>query len=317
MSWFKITILLCLLILLLSHIVESYEYEIAIIKTKSNKAYDEAVAGFMSQMRSIGYINGQNIQSIEYDLDKAKNNEQEIIRRIRETPSSLILAVGTSATKFAVRNFTRIPVVYVMVLDNSQIKEGNNITGVVMQISGEDRIKKISEALPSIQNIGIIHSDKYPLGLLQEIAEACTKRHIALIEEKVQSETEVSEALMNIYTKIDALLLIPDANVGNIRTASGKETQRFINKFTLQHKIPLIGFTPEHIKNGALLAITVNFKDMGAQAADIAKQILDGQSVQQIAIQQARPFLYINAKIATFLKIEIPHEVKSIARILE
>ena len=36
--------------------------------------------------------------------------------------------------------------------------------------------------------------------------------------------------------------------------------------------------TPEHIKNGALMAITVNFADMGAQAADIAKNILKNQS---------------------------------------
>jgi putative ABC transport system substrate-binding protein len=283
------------------NVAVGYSQEIAVIKTSSNRAYEQAVEGFVNKIKELGYPH----RIAYYDLKE--EDPAEVKQIVVDAPSELILSVGTGATKFVsgVPEFSEIPIVFVMVLDADKAT-GSNITGVLMQVSGEKQIQTIQAAIPTVESIGVIYSNSGPKELVQEAETACQRLGVKMVEKVIEEETEVPVALRDLSGMIDALWLVPDANVGNRRTASGKQTIRYIYKFTLENKIPLIGFTPDHVSKGGLLGITINFQDMGRQAGEIADQIIKGTAPSQIDVARADPFIQLNLKTAEYLGLDIP-----------
>ena len=78
--------------------------------------------------------------------------------------------------------------------------------------------------------------------------------------------------------------------------------------WTLQHNIPVVGFSPGLVKSGALVAAYLQYTDMGQQAGRLAGTLLTnpkspvlGTSMVPTRIHQA-----VNQKTAKFLGISLP-----------
>ncbi len=99
-------------------------------------------------------------------------------------------------------------------------------------------------------------------------------------------------------------MLIPDS------TVLTNESIGFILETALAKRVPVIGFSPEFTRLGALLSLSVSYGEVGRETGLLAKRILDGDRklpAKPIPIERLK--ITVNLKTARFLGIEFPKDV--------
>jgi ABC-type uncharacterized transport system substrate-binding protein len=86
----------------------------------------------------------------------------------------------------------------------------------------------------------------------------------------------------------------------------GPETAKYILLFSLRKNIPFVGFSPQFAKAGALLAVYGNYRDMGRQAAFIAKKVLHNKDPEYRYIEPRKTGIAVNEKAARALNVSFP-----------
>ena len=135
------------------------------------------------------------------------------------------------------------------------------------------------------------------------IAQAATQS-FQLQAFPVESEKDVPQQLRSLVGSTDALLLMPDA------TVLTNESIGYILETSLARRVPVIGFSPEFTRLGALLSVSVSYGEVGRETGVLAKRILEGDRklpAKPIPIERLK--ITVNLKTARFLGIEFPKEV--------
>jgi putative ABC transport system substrate-binding protein len=102
--------------------------------------------------------------------------------------------------------------------------------------------------------------------------------------------------------RIDALWSVADSTV----FASDRSIE-FLLRQTLQYKIPFMGLSPAFVKAGALLALSVDYRDIGWQCGEQAALVLHGRTPASLPVTTPRRVtLYINTNVARAIGVEIP-----------
>jgi putative ABC transport system substrate-binding protein len=120
----------------------------------------------------------------------------------------------------------------------------------------------------------------------------------------VESDKDVPQQLRSLLASADALLLVPDS------TVLTNESIGFILETSLARRVPVIGFSPEFTRLGALLSLSVAYGEVGRETGVLAKRILDGDRklpARPIPIDRLK--ITVNLKTARFLGIEFPKDV--------
>ncbi len=274
--------------------------EVVILKSSDIAAYNQAINGFKATLPA-------HMTLTEYDLQGDLEKGRKFARKIRASDPALVLAVGLKAAKSAQLEIVDIPVVYSMVLDPTKYGLTTpNMTGVLLEIPLERQLSAIHSALPEVRRIGALYDPAKTATTITE-AQRLTKRDsIELIANPVSHEREVPAALRTILGSIGALWLVPDS------TVLTDESLRFILNAALEQHVPVIGFSREFARSGALLCLSVNYSDIGRQAGQLARKILDGRLTMPVKpVSPERIDLSLNLKTARFLGIEIPKELEN------
>ena len=271
--------------------------EIAILKSSSISAYDQAITGFKSTAPS-GVIYS------EYDLQGDLEQGRKLAKKIRASEASLVVAVGLKAALAAKLEIVDIPIVYMMILDPSKHNlTAPNMTGTLLEIPAERQFKILRTFLPDLHRVGTLSNSGNQAKLKDTIAQAAAQS-FQLQAFPVDSEKEVPQQLRTLLGAADALLLVPDS------TVLTNESIGFILETSLARRVPVIGFSPEFTRLGALLSLSVSYGEVGRETGLLAERILDGDRklpAKPIPIERLK--ITVNLKTARFLGIEFPKEV--------
>ena len=272
--------------------------EVAILKTADLAAYNQAVAGFKAAMPSATTF-------VEYDMKGDLARGQNLARKIRTSDAALLFAVGVKAAQVAKLEVTDIPVVFCMVLDpDKHDLKAANVTGVRLEVPIERQLNTIRTVLPSLKRLGVLYDPEKTGPLVEAARRQARSMGVELIVRQVRTDKDVPGTLRMLLLQVDALWLIPDSTVVT------EATLKYVMSTALDSNLPVIGFSAELVRSGALLGMSVNYEDVGQQAGLLAKKILN---------DQAGPFsdtyfperlrLSLNLKVAKFLGITIPPAV--------
>ena len=271
--------------------------EIAILKSSSISAYDQAITGFKSTAPS-GVIYS------EYDLQGDLEQGRKLAKKVRASEASLVVAVGLKAALAAKLEIVDIPIVYMMILDPSKHNlAAPNMTGTLLEIPAERQFKILRAFLPDLRRVGMLSNSSNQAKLKDKIAQAAAQS-FQLQPFSVDSEKEVPQQLRALLASTDALLLVPDT------TVLTNESIGFILETSLARRVPVIGFSPEFTRLGALLSLSVSYGEVGRETGLLAKRILDGDRklpARPIPIDRLK--ITVNLKTARFLGIEFPKDV--------
>ena len=234
----------------------------------------------------------------------SKMKDKDIVKEIRKSNPSIILSIGMDALKI-IKDIDDIPVIYLMVPNpQSVLERAENITGVRMNISQEDQVSSFLKAVPSMKNIGLIYNPDETGYLAQRAIEACRKAGLNPIAGEVRAAREAPSEIKKMEGEIDGFWMLPDVK------AFSPETIEYLFLFTIKNRVPIFTFSGKYLESGALISIGMDSFDMGAQAGEMALEILSGKSISEIRPADARKEdISINLKVSGKLGISIDEDL--------
>ena len=125
---------------------------------------------------------------------------------------------------------------------------------------------------------------------------------LELIAMPVSAAEKLQETLDHHKKKLEALWSVADSTV----FASDRAIEFLLRK-TLEYRLPFMGLSPPFVKAGALLALSVDYADVGAQCGEQAAQVLAGRPPPSLPITAPRRVtLYLNSNVAKAIGVVIP-----------
>lgn len=266
--------------------------EIAVIKSQDLPIYQQALDGFKKIYRG---------KTREYDLKGRPDESAEIIMAIKRDPPDLILTIGLLAARMAKENFPQTPIVFCMVYDPVRLSlSGENITGVSLETNPMETLIRIKDFFPGLKRIGVLFDPVKSGKTVNQAMIAAQRSGLTLVTEEVTSGKQVPDALRVIQNKIDLLWMIPDSTVVTA------ESIDFIFLTALENNTPVISFSDEMVRKGAVMAILPDYRAVGEQAGRLVIDVLKGKSPAKIPVSFAEKIrTLLNPGIAKKMGIEL------------
>lgn len=276
--------------------------EVVVLQSFNILPYNEAVAGFESVYK------GTVVKMV---LAEA-GDSGSLVEKISDLRPVMVLAVGLEAFTLA-SEIKTIPVVSLMVLDppKSAFSQGN-ITTVLMSIPPEKQLAVLGEALPGAKTIGLVYDPARSGKNVARAREAATKRGLALLAREADDPRQVPLRIDALRGKIDAYWMLPDLTVVT------PETVEYLLLFSLEEGVPILTFSEKYVEMGALLSVGIDTFDMGAQAGELASEVISRaeEKTDGGAVWPRKSAVVINVRVAEKLGIKIGERVIRKAKII-
>ena len=268
--------------------------DVAAIVGENNSIYYSVLEGFKSACNS---------SVREYPMRGSQSEGETIVNLLKSQPPKLIFAIGNKAAQLANTSLSATPIVFSLAVNPVKYGlTGDNICGISLNVSPRDQLMMLKKVAPSIQKVGVIYNPESNANVVDEARSVGRSLGIEIVASKVNSTAEVSDTINSLSGKIDAFWMIVDPLVSNM------DVLKRLLLFTLSEKIPLMVPAQPFVDGGGLLAVTVDYTNMGKQAGEIANQILSGSKTPKSYGVQAPSGtgLSINLKTAKTIGLEIP-----------
>ncbi len=271
----------------------SFSATFAVIKSQNLSMLNEAITGFKVKCKG---------EYLDYDLEGNVEKGKMVFEDVLKKKPDVVITFGEFASGLGKRYIENIPLVFSMVTDpNIYNLEGKNITGVTRIAPTHIVLKSLKAIIPEVEKVGIIYNPKNTGKTVEQAINEAKAFNLQILAAKVDSEKDAERAFKIFAASggIDAFWLIPDPTV---------ITQTFfkiIRDYTFTNKLPLLAYSPEFVKAGALMALSPAYTTIGEQTCNTALQILDGTSPNQIPVFYPKVFiLNFNLAVAKQLGFE-------------
>ena len=237
---------------------------ILLLKSRESPQYNEAVDGLMDEWKK---------QPTAWDIQRRTLTEAGVA----DAPlDAVVVAVGTEAAQWAVEHTTGT-VVFCMVANARQNllaplsdQDRARVTGVTLNVPAQTQFEALHELLPDAKRVGIIYDPKKSARSVEEARAAAAALGLEVVTREVTGEAALTEATAWIAGRVDVLWATVDSTVFNSRSA------QFVLAEMLKRKIPVMGFSENMVKAGALLAPRVSYAGVGRQTAALLAAVLAG-----------------------------------------
>lgn len=287
--------------------------ETAVLKIGTTQIMDHpslnmAREGFEERLTELGvkyevdYQNaGGDIATSQLITEKFVSNNYDMIYAI-STPSA-------QAAQNAAKE-SKTPVVFTAVTDAISAglvdsEKGSDYVTGVLDATSDENVKELLELAKSVKNDKNTTTVIYNTGEANSIAQVDQIKKVGaeiglnVVEIGISALTDIDQAMEVAASKGDSLFLISD----NLLASSMDMVAQKANDKGLVTVTPIASF----VESGALISIGIDYKQLGMDAADMAKQILvDQKPVSEIAVSESL-VLYrdINQKTAEILGIDL------------
>jgi putative ABC transport system substrate-binding protein len=177
----------------------------------------------------------------------------------------------------------------------------------MLEVPLDRQIKMIRTFLPALHRVGTLYDPKKSASKMKDAERQGSAASMELQGFPVDSEKDLPQQLRTLLWNTEALWLLPDS------TVLTNESIHFILESALAQHVPVIGFSPEFTRLGALLSLSVNYGEVGRETGLLARRVLDGEkplSLKPVPID--RLMITVNMKTARFLGLSFPKELNGL-----
>ncbi len=162
---------------------------------------------------------------------------------------------------------------------------------------------------PEKQDVGVLLGPS-TLGQLPLLRSAAKQTRFELAVEKVEREADVIPALNRLLPNSSVFFAFPDPLVHNRATIQG------VLLTTYRHRVPVVGFSVNYVRAGALVAVYTSPTQIGQQAAEIIQAAAAERGRALPAPRHPRYFsVATNTQVARSLGLEIEGEASLIEKL--
>jgi len=291
------------------------QHSVVVIKSLEAKPYEEAFLGFKETLVDKGFRPSFR----EYAYSGSQNDGANILADLSTHKPALVVTLGSAATTLLHRQVRDVPIVFCMVLNpvasgfvQSMQSTQNNLTGASLDIPTKIQFETLKAVVPHVKTVGVLYNPRETGEVVEPAVQAAAELGLALIASPVASNDRLPAAVEGLQTRVDALWSVADSTV----FASDRSIE-FLLRQTLQHKIPFMGLSPAFVKAGALLALSVDYHDVGRQCGEQASLVLSGRAPASLPVTTPRRVtLYLNMNVARAIGVDIPASTTAEAIIL-
>lgn len=272
------------------------------------------LAGFKDRMRSLGWIEGSNLEYLVLAADGFVERLDALAQQMVMENVDVIVA-GPPPSAVAARKATRtIPIVMGNVPDPvalglvaSLARPGGNVTGVSSQTSAlvGKQFEVLKAIAPGAKRFGVLYNEKNPsTGAFREAAtRAATSMRVALVESRANDPGELGAAVQRLAREGAQAVVVPaDPMMLGARGV--------LNSLLGTARLPAAFANSDHALDGALLSYAPDIVENFRMAAVYVDRILKGANPAELPIEQPTRFeLVINMKTARALGLTVPAAV--------
>jgi len=286
---------------------------IGILAVTAPEANAIRLRAFREGLRSVGYIEGQNVK-FEYRWAEAHTGRLPELagELIRDRVAVLVTAGGTASALAAKAATGEIPIVFGIGTNPVELglvaslnRPGGNVTGVTslnMELAPK-RLELLHELLPSVTSMALLVNPAAPANaepitrLSQAAAQALGLQLHTVHASSDRDFDAVFERLTQL--RIGALVIGPDT----FFTSHSEQ----LAKLTVRHAIPAIYQYREFAAAGGLMSYGSSETEYYRLVGTYAARVLKGDKPADLPVQQSTKVeLFLNLKTAKALGITIP-----------
>lgn len=227
--------------------------------------------------------------------------------------AQLVMAVGVAAAEAVAALPGRTPVLAVLVPRAWYEKSGlaqdaehgrRAVSALYLDQPFERQARLIRIAFPEANRVGAVLSEAQR-GLVDEIAAALRAQKLDFVPALLEKNQRLSAALDTVLAESDLLLAVPDARVFNSATAQSI----FLTSY--RYRAPVLGYSRSLTRAGALLSLHSSPAQIGRQAAEWLRKLLDDPPLR--LPRPAYPAYFgvsVNEQVARSLGFAVPPETE-------
>lgn len=287
-------------------------YTVGVVQLIDNGAFSDMRDGFIDRLRERGYTEDK-CEILVRNAQGDSTTVNTIISDLVASKVDLIATIATPATLAAIGAETDIPTVFIAVSDpigtgviDDWDKITHNATGTSNPIPIEGIFNLADKLTPGNEKYGFIYSPSQSNAVSTVNAAKAYLDSAAIPYEEVTvtNSSEVQTAASSLIGKVDAFFIPNDSVI--------QDAMPVVTEIARENKIPVYGSSSVMPASGALASLAIPDRDIGAQSADMAIQILSGTPVTEVpSVAVEATEIAINTTTAEALGITIPEDIAS------
>jgi len=289
------------------------KFKVGLMQITDHGMLNNTRDGFLSEMESLGYKDGENIEFVQENAEGDPQTVNLIINKFIQDKVDLVLTISTPCTQPAIAKIHDQPVVFATVGDpfiigagKSEYDHKSNVTGIYTPTPMHKVVDMAKELLPEAKHIGCLYDPGHTnsvhyFSLLK--AKIDKEPDLSLTSVHVTNSSEVYTAALSLIPKgVDAIILVPDNIV-----YSALES---VVKAGTSKNIPVIASDIDRLESGVLAALGYDFRTSGEKAAHVADKILQGRNPADIPFYKlSQTHSALNLDTAKNLGVTVPPEL--------
>jgi len=280
---------------------------VAVGQIVEHQALDTLRESLKKGLGNQGFVEGKNLTWTYENAQGNPTTAVQISHKLTSLQPSVIVTLSTPMTQAVASATTTIPIVFGAVTDPevAKLTGHSNITGLTDYVPPQQQLDLIKTVLPELKALGVIFNsgEANSQKQVKEIKALCEQEGIKVVEATVSKTSDVVSVVKTLIGRVDAILLPTDNTV-----ISALES---IVKISGDHKIPVFGSDVDIVRRGALAAYGVDWQESGLALAKMVGNLLNGQSVEAVPIQNPdKLLLYINLETAKKMEISISEDLQ-------
>lgn len=273
---------------------------LVIVSSEKSEVYQDAAQSLLNELSQSGGPRPtvQQFTVAEFSVQRAQ-------------APRLFVALGSDACAVLARSEVRGPVLCTLlprvsferVLRDSGRRAGGRFSALYLNQPLTRQVDLMRLALPQARRVGVLWgSDSRQQELMLE--SAAQSRGLKVIGVSVRPDAPVYRELRHILDEADLLLAMADPQIYNSHTIQN------ILLASFRAQVPMMAFSPAYVRAGALLAVYSTPAQIGRQAGQLARGVIQGQALGEPQFPQYFE-VGVNEHVARSLGLQL--DAKSLA----
>lgn len=237
----------------------------------------------------------------------AEANPRSLELVLQALEPTILVTLGGEAMGFARSYFPNVPTVFALVMNDQASVLAHNISGIALDLPPFTEFSMYKMVLPRMRRVMTFYAPKKSKALIAQAERELKQLDIQLLAYPIHQASEIPGLFKEHAAEADAVWLLTDPLV------MSEDTFEFLRDEATAAHLPFLCSTFEDFAyHGALMSVSVDFANVGAQAASLVQLIADDtqRSDATGVISPIGGRLVVNQAVADRIGVVIPPRIK-------